>query len=418
MKTRLSRPLLAAVISGALASGLAAAPALAEPPPLPGATELPPATTPPVTPPTTPDTSPPPVTTPPPPATTPPATTPPATTPPATTPPATTPPVSPPVTTPPPAADTKAPSGAFSLNRWSIWTGQSVTITIVGVADNVSAGPQITRVVTWGDGTTQTLHHTAKNVSHTYKSNGKKPITLTLTDAAGNKKVAKSVGPTVSSPALKYKLNKSSVWAGEKFVWEITSVPAGTKKISVAWGDGRSSILPIKKQKVTRYYFATPGNAPVPPGVKQLKAYLVNGYGAATPINVGKVTLKRDTSRPVLRVTPPSKANKASSWKAVKGTATDTGSGVKEIAIVAMVAKSATTVVCWSPRWKKWLNANTFTPDSCFVVVKPSKGKFSLALKNTPKGYLGIIGVAGDWAGNASATASAADPFVYERMLS
>ncbi|GID25209.1 PKD domain-containing protein [Paractinoplanes brasiliensis] len=395
MNSRLSRPLLAAVISGALAGGLAAAPALAEPsPPLPEATETTtaPATTEPTVEPTTvaPTTEPP--TTPP---TTEPATTPPTTEPP-TTPPTTAPPTT---TTPTPPADKTAPTGAFSLNRWSIWTGQTVTITVFGVGDNVSVGPEIKRVVTWGDGSTQTLHHTAKNVTHTYKSSGKKPITLTLTDLAGNKKVAKSSGPTVSVPALKYKLNKTSVWAGEKFVWEITSVPAGTKKISVNWGDGRASALSVKKQKVTRYYFTNPSNgAFVPPGTKTLTAYIYNGYGMATPLTVGKVTLKKDSWRPVLKLSVPSKANKASSWKAIKGTASDKGSGIKEMYVAALVIKNNNTIVCYNG--KKWITVTDANILSCSRPVKVTKGKFSLGLKNTPKGYLGVILAAMDWSGN------------------
>ncbi|GAB2610141.1 hypothetical protein Aab01nite_24310 [Paractinoplanes abujensis] len=319
--------------------------------------------------------------------------------------------MSPPVTTPPPAADKTAPTGNFTLNRWSIWTGQSVTITVIGVGDNVSAGPEITRVVTWGDGTTQTLHHTAKNVSHTYKSVGKKPITLTLTDAAGNKKVAKSAGPNVTSPALKYKLNKSSVWAGEKFVWEITSVPAGTKKITVAWGDGRASVLPIKKQKVTRYYFTTPGDDFVAPGAKQLKAVVANGYGTATAINVGKVTLKKDSWRPSVKLTKPSKPNKAASWKAIKGTVTDKGSGVKEMIVIAMVGKSNGSVVCYTAK-KKWVTVTDSSILSCLVPVKPSKGKYSLALKSTPKGQFITDVIAMDWSGLTSPSVE------YQRTLS
>ncbi|MDY7090323.1 MAG: hypothetical protein SYR96_35180, partial [Actinomycetota bacterium] len=327
-----------------------------------------------------------------------PPTTEPATTPP-TTEPATTPPTTAPPTTPPPAADKTAPTGAFKVNRWSIWTGQTVTITVFGVGDNVSVGPEIKRVVTWGDGSTQTLHHTAKNVTHTYKSSGKKPITLTLTDLAGNKKVTKSSGPTVSVPALKYKLNKKSVWAGEKFVWEITSVPTGTKKISVNWGDGRASVLKIKKQKVTRYYFTNPSNGTfVPPGTKTLKAYIYNGYGMATPLTVGKVTLKKDSWRPVLKLSVPSKANKASSWKAIKGTASDKGSGIKEMYVAALVIKNNSTIVCYNG--KKWVTVTNANILSCSRPVKVTKGKFSLGLKSTPKGYLGVILSAMDWSGN------------------
>nr|WP_221375499.1 PKD domain-containing protein [Actinoplanes polyasparticus] len=431
MKSRLSRPLLAAVVSGAflVGGGIFAAPALAEPPP-PGApeststptteptttapvttppppTDLP-ATTPPVT-----ETTPPPATTEPPTETTPPVTTPPATT----TPPVTTPP---PTTTTPPPVDKTAPTGAIGVNRWSIFPGQSITLTLSGIKDNVSPAAQIKRVVTWGDGTSSTVNPTAKTVAHTYKSSGKKPITLTLTDAAGNKRVLKSSGPTVVPQSVKYKLSRTTVFHGQKFVWELLSVPAGATKITIAWGDGRATVLTKpKKQKITRHYYSTPDNKYiVDPGVKTIKVTAYNKYGAATPQVAGKVSLKNDTSRPVVRVTAPSKPSKASSWKAVKGTATDTGSGIKEMAMVTLVLKTNNNAVCYAPSKKKWLNANNDTPDACVVVVKPSKGKFSTPLKSTPKGQLGIIAIAADWAGNMNSIPESTFPFVHTRRIS
>ena len=411
MNSRLSRPLLAAVVSGAFLAGggLFAGPAFAEPPPpLPDVTEststpTPPAPTaePTTTPtttgptPTTPTSPPPTITAPPTTASTPPTT-------PTSVPPTTTTPTSVPPTTTPPAADTVAPTGAFVPNRWAIWTGQTITVTLSGIADNVSTPEQITRVITWGDGTSQTLHPTAKNVTHQYKPSGKKPITLTLTDAAGNKRVVKSGGPTVTAPALKYKLNKSSVWHGQKFVWELTQVPAGAKKITVVWGDGRATVLSPKKQKVTRHYYVTPTGVSVPPGAKLLKATVYNKYGAATPLSVGRITLKKDSWAPVVRLTKPSKPNKASSWKAIKGTATDKGSGIKEMLAYAIVGKNDGSVVCYSTK-KKWITVTADTNIArCLIPTKPTKGKYSVALKGTPKGLLLIDVVAGDWALHAS----------------
>ena len=422
MNSRLSRPLLAAVFSGAFLAGggLFAAPGYAAVPPpvMPDASESaspsseptvttptsePPATSTPTTPteapsttaptdePTKPPTSPSAPTSSPSVPTTPPST-----------------PTSPPTTTPPPA-DTTAPTGAFVPNRWAIWTGQSITVTVSGVADNVSTPEQITRVLTWGDGQSQTLHHTAKNVTHTYTSAGKKPITLTLTDAAGNKRVVKSGGPTVSTPVLKYKLNKSAVWHGEKFVWEMTQVPAGATKVTVVWGDGRATALSPRKQKVTKYYHTVPAQRPtiVAPGWKILKATVYNKYGAVKPLTVGKVAVKNDKWRPVVKLTKPSKSNKAASWKAIKGTATDKGSGIRLVLVSAIIGKSNGTVVCYTAK-KKWMTLHDDEEDitPCIIPVKVSKGKYSLALKGTPKGAAFIDVTAGDWSGKASAAPS------------
>jgi hypothetical protein len=427
LKSRLSRPLLAVVVSGAFLAGggLFAAPALAAPPP--------PTTTAPTSEPTTeptptsePTTEPPttePTTTAPttePPTTTTEPTTPAPTTPapedpsdPGTTPPSTT----PPTTTTPPPADKTAPQGTFAPNRWSIFPGQSVTLTLSGIKDNVSPPTQIKRVVTWGDGSSSTVSPASTTIAHVYKSSGKKPITLTLTDAAGNKKVVKSSGPTVVPQSVKWKLSRTSVFHGQKFVWELLSVPAGATKITVAWGDGRATVISKpKKQKITRYYYSDPAGYIVPKGTKTLKATVYNKYGAATPQVVGKVTLKPDTARPSVTITPPAKANKASSWKAVKGTVRDTGSGVKELIVIAFVGKDNGSVACYAPSKKNWI---TVTPSSnlsvCFNAAKPVSGKYSVAFKKTPpKGQLSIGVIAMDWAGNLNADSNGN----YDRRIS
>lgn len=422
MNSRLSRPLLAAVVSGAFLAGggLFTGPAFADPTPTPEVTESTgtsePTTAPTTVPTTEPTTDPTDPTTEPTTAPTDDPTTAPTSAPPTTTaPPATTAPTSaPPTTTTPPPADKTAPSGTFTPNRWAIWTGQSVTLTLAGIKDNVSTPAQIKRVVTWGDGTSSSVNPAATTVAHTYKSSGKKPITLTLTDAAGNKRVVKSGGPTVSVPALKFKLSRTAVYPGQKFVWEITQVPAGATKLTVAWGDGRASVLPVKKQKVTRYYFVTPNNYLVTPGVKVLKAYVSNKYGAATPLTVGKVLLVKDTSRPVVKLTLPKKPNKASSWKAIRGTATDKGSGIKEMFVIAVVDKSNGSVVCYSSKSKKWLTITANTDiNRCLSPVKASKGKFALGFKgSTPKGRLLVDVAAMDWAGLLN------KEIMYERTIS
>lgn len=53
--------------------------------------------------------------------------------------------------------DTTAPNGSFTMSRSAFWVGQRTTLTLSGVADDVSGGAAIRRVVTWGDGTTSTL---------------------------------------------------------------------------------------------------------------------------------------------------------------------------------------------------------------------------------------------------------------------
>ncbi|AGZ46218.1 PKD domain-containing protein [Actinoplanes friuliensis] len=423
MNPRLTRPLLAIAISGAMFAGgaVVASPAFAdpsgaresstdalsvledptgEPTPEPTATTEPtpePTATTEPTPEPTATTDP----TPEPTATTDPTPDPTVTTDPTPEPTATTTPAPDPTVTTDPA-DTTAPVGKFSLNTTALWIGQVVSLTQGAVTDNKSAATQITRTVNWGDGTSSTLPANTSAFKHKYAKNGRFTVVVTLKDAAGNtsKATAPSSTVAVTTPG-KFKLSKYSVWSGESFKLTISNVPAGTTKLTLDWGDGWVQNLKARNQTVSGYYYHRK-NGGLIKGAITLKTTFTNKYGATSAIYSGKVTVKTDSWKPVVKVKKPSSSDRIKSWKTVTGTSSDKGSGAPYVYVWG-TRISGSKVYCTNSK-KKWVRVNS---DADFgkctaITVKVSKGKWKMSLPGVAKGTLYIDARTWDWADNAS----------------
>jgi hypothetical protein len=311
-----------------------------------------------------------------------------------TTTPATTSPTPDPTTTGP-APDTTAPTGSFKLSLATMWVGQKTTLTVTA-ADDVSAFAAITKVITWGDGTSSTVPVAATTITKQYPKAGTFTIGVTLTDEAGNKATLNSVTAKVTVPGT-FKLSKSSVWHHEAFNVAISSVPAGTTKIVLYFGDGYAKTLSGKNQTVAKSYYYRSNNTLVPAGAVTLTAVFTNNYGSTSQIYVGKITIKKDSWSPKVTITKPKKSSSAAAWKTVKGTATDKGSGISDMIAVVM-RTIGTKTYCYSYR-NTWIKLNSSTNVlNCFHEVKVKSGKWSLTVKGQKKGStLDIFAVAGDW---------------------
>jgi len=299
--------------------------------------------------------------------------------------------------------DKTPPTGTFKLDYTSAWLGQITTLTLVGVADNKSPANKITKVVAWGDGTTSRLLPTQTSISTQYHTVGKFPVTLTLTDQAGNAKVVKS--SVVVSPPAKFALSAGSLYLGQQFSIAISAVPAGTTRIVLYSGDGYYAVLSGRNQTVTEYYYHRYKGALMPAGPVTLTAVFTNKNGSTTPIVVGRVTIKRDVWSPRVTITKPSKSNRASSWKTIRGTATDKGSGIPDV-LVVVLRQSGSKFYCYTPK-KTWVR---IYPSSnlakCFNYARVSKGKWALAVKGQKRNTkLDVIALGSDWADRTSNTA-------------
>ncbi|MGW4941297.1 PKD domain-containing protein [Actinoplanes sp. NPDC004185] len=292
------------------------------------------------------------------------------------------------VTPEPDPADTAAPVGKFSLNSRALWIGQSVSLTQGAVTDDTTPAEQVTRVATWGDGTSTTLAADTAQYTHKYTANGKFTVTVTYQDAAGNSSKATST-VTITTPG-KFKFSKTTVWAHEPFSVTFSSVPKGTMKIVFDQGDGWVVTLEGKNQTARLYYYIRKGGSYVKGSVTS-RATFYNKYGASSAIVIGKVAVKQDSWKPTATVKKPKKSNRLKSWKYATGTAKDKGSGVYRVAVFAS-RLSGGKYYCYSSNntWKLVKNEAQYDKYCVAHYVKAKKGKWTLRLKGVAKGTLWV----------------------------
>ncbi|MBW6433098.1 hypothetical protein KZ829_04985 [Actinoplanes hulinensis] len=404
MKSRHTRPLVAAIVSGVLVAGgvVVTSPASAVGPattvvnladestdPTVDPTTDP--TTEPTTDPTTDPTTTAPTTEP----TTTPPTTDPTTTPP-TTEPTTTPPTTGPTTTPPttgPTGDTAAPTGSFRVNATSLWLGQSVQLSQAAAdfQDDTDTDAQITRVVNWGDGSApQTLAAGAVGATRQYSRVASFTITVTMTDRAGN---ARTLTRTVAvtNPAGKYSLSRAGVYQGYPFAVKISGLPAGTRYMSIDWGNNyRSGLSPKTGTYNTSLLYDWDAASRQwnlsrkITGARTLKIAFWNANGWSAYRAIGTVQVYADAVKPSLSITKPSKSNRVSSWKTVRGTASDKASGVTHVWMTVARSTASGKLYCLTPqrKWKRFYTDAQFQAycSNSGVRVTVSKGRWSLRL--------------------------------------
>jgi hypothetical protein len=411
VKTNLSRPVLAAFVGGALLAGgaLQGAPAYASPSPSAGdapvekldagqAAELNAATTDPGTPdPGTPD-----------PGTPTPETPAPET--------------AEPATGDPGAAepDTTKPTGSFRINYTSVWAGQQITIgqNASEYSDPVDAQDTLTRVVSWGDGTTTPLGATTFVASKSYTRAGNFKVTVIVTDPAGNKSEipARAVGVTL--PAGKISVSRKSVYQGVTFKVNVDKVPAGATKYRLDWSDGWVSTHNASTRSVSggvlyRYKWDPVKKKYVQvgtgkySGVRPIKIQWGSSRGYSTFQTGAYINVVKDSWRPTVTVTKPSPSNKASAWKTLRGTAKDKGAGLRHVGVTVFRSTASGKNYCLTPKrtWKRYYS-DADVRNHCYVNggvrLKVVKGKWSLKL---PAGvsknqWVAVQIWAYDWADN------------------
>jgi hypothetical protein len=303
-----------------------------------------------------------------------------------------------------PPADTTAPTGTFGLSTDALWIGQKVTLTQRSVADDRTDPSEITRVVTWGDGTrAETLAPGATTITKTYAKAGRYTVSVRLTDAAGNTAVAALAKPAVAVTVPgTFTFSKKSVWHGQKFKLTISKVPSGTTKINLDAGDGVVSELKGKNQTLSGYFYHNSNDKLIKPGVVTFRATFTNAKGVSAVFTIGKVTIKRDSWNPKVKIKKPKSANRVSSWKTVRGTVSDKGAGAGAV-FVWVTRITSTAAYCYTPRktWKR-VYSDEELYDCDGVRAKLSKGKWSLGVKGLKKGTIYFDALAIDWSDRKS----------------
>lgn len=166
-----------------------------------------------------------------------------------------------------------------------------------------------------------------------------------------------TAGPTGGN----YKLNRTSAWMTADDAWDIdddvaaaftvTQVGAAsdasgavTRKISA--GDGSAakawSTGSTFKLLYTRAGSFTP------------HVVLTDAFGNATDLALSPVKVLKDGANPRVHVTTPAKASKKASWRVIRGTASDSASGV-EMAMAFVCEKRGSIWYTYDFHKRKWL---------------------------------------------------------------
>jgi hypothetical protein len=208
---------------------------------------------------------------------------------------------------------------------------------------------------------------------------------VTLTDAAGNRRALPPTTVAVTVPGT-FKLDRTAVWHGETVKLAASAVPAGTTKITVSWGDGYVSTPRDANWTAGHRYHHRAQGGLVPGGAVRPSVVLTNGNGDTMPIAVGTVNVRKDSWNPKATVTTPRRPERVSSWRTVRGTASDRGSGVAGVRVVPKLAVGG-TVRCYTSQGT-WLRVTGNDTSRCGVDVKVAKGAWSLALPGLTTGTL------------------------------
>ncbi|GID55296.1 hypothetical protein Aco03nite_037000 [Actinoplanes couchii] len=317
-----------------------------------------------------------------------------------------------------PVKDTKGPTKAnFKLNYSSIWLGQVVTFTqtAADLADPTDATSKLSRVINWGDGTTSPLAASTTTVRKTYTKKGSFKVVVTVKDPAGNALVtpAKTVAVTTATGTVT--LSKKNLYQGELFTVTTKTIPAGATHFRIDWSDGWPSVHKAKKGAAIRGHVIyqwkwdavqkryVPVNGSKVTGKRIIKVSWYNAKGYSVNQNVGTVSLAKDSWKPTLTITKPSPANKASSWRTIKGTATDKGAGVRFVymTVLRVTADGKTYCLNGKKQWKRYYSGadqeRLCLRSSVALWTKVVKGKWSVKVPAGSKKNQGVLAYAWAW---------------------
>ncbi|MCO8272639.1 hypothetical protein M1L60_18755 [Actinoplanes sp. TRM 88003] len=286
------------------------------------------------------------------------------------------------------------PTGTFTLNTASLWSGQQVTLTQDALADDDTTDlATITRAITWGDGTSTAAAAGETSWTHTYAGAGTFKVAVELKDdtVSGPGTIA-APNVTVTTAPGTLGWQKSTVYTasdgvGGTYLTEAVFTPKGLPLTAdeawTTWGDGEFSLL---KQDATEttvpHYFDEGDYSP--------QVQLSNKFGKATPRTASRLNVDVDDTAPTSGFTFPANAGKGSSWKAFKGTGRDSQSGADIVEVIAFKWKGE-TVYYYNFETKKWVKVTdptAYLPDGA-IALSPvtAAGTWSVPASGITKGY-------------------------------
>ena len=303
-----------------------------------------------------------------------------------------------------------APTGTFSLDSSSIWTGQQVQLTQTALADDDVEPATVSRVINFGDGTTVTAAAGETSWTHQYATAGKFPVTVTLDDGTVSGPGTVTGGSvTVAAVPGTYGWQKNRTWTSPveggsetylvENIFTASGVPATSQASWVTWGDDESSVLRQASTATIEHWYGG--------GTWTPKINLENAQGRSATRNAAPLSVLVDRTGPAVSLAYPASPNRASSWKAIRGVAKDSQSG-PDVAGVYAVKQSISSgaLAYYNFSTRKWVGARDgqTIPDSA-VGVAPvtSTGIWSVPISGLAKNYYLQVGYfAMDKVGNMS----------------
>lgn len=296
--------------------------------------------------------------------------------------------------------DLQAPVGVFRSIRPD--TGLEGTIIQDSLNDDATPVADIKREVTWGDGSAAQVWQTGDTIAHIYPGIGRYVPTVTLTDTSGNTVTltlkAIVLGDTTAPTGTFAAGPAKAIAAWSKVSLAQTALADDFSLVDfiervVAWGDGTTSAW-ATGTSLTHVYAAA--------GTYEPSVTLVDEAGNSAKYAAGTVVVARDTTAPTVKITNRKSASLAK-WRAVRGTAADTGTGVATVTISAIEKTAKGWRAYVGGRWVKastkaqaWKRAKT-------ISVRPVAGAWKVRLAKLKKGKL-LVRVRGvDNVGNRTA---------------
>ncbi|WP_300677829.1 hypothetical protein [Nocardioides sp.] len=199
-----------------------------------------------------------------------------------------------------------------------------------------------------------------------------------------------------TAPVATYKVNRSSAvlvpaaaYSSVRSTSVVLTQASADDTIAsrqIVPGDGSAAVAwPLNKPTATIRYTKA--------GVFTPKVRVADIYGNVAEIAAGKVSVIRDTVAPKVSIMTPSKATKLASWKVVRGTASDAGTGVLAVGAFVMQKRAG---VWWAYDFatKKWLKGyrsittteNRTKANAAFVTVRANGTWVTPAIKGLKKG--------------------------------
>jgi len=260
------------------------------------------------------------------------------------------------------SADTQPPTGPFTTNPTSASTGTTVHVVQQAIHDNVTPDSLIDRHVDWGDGSPAQHWTSGTTLAHVYQNAGTFTPKVTLTDQAGNSSgpiSASAVTVTVPAdsqpPTGSFSTEPTSAWAGLDKVKVVQSAigdnvtPVDQIQRMVDWGDGTQQAW---TSGTTLAHVYRSGGTFTP------TVTLTDQAGNHASIDSTAVAVRVDSSGPVVKVTVPAHRHHVLSWRPVRGTARDTGTGVTTVSMKA-VQRRGSSWYAYRASSHSWVKAST-----------------------------------------------------------